>query len=75
MQRKVGSCVKKKQPERGITMKTINVEHEENSTVIWIDRESLTDGTPRANFVTIAPWGDADALVRAAKVIFRLAWN
>ena len=53
----------------------INIEHETNSDIIWIDRERLTDGRIKANCIPVAPWGDADTLVRAAKVIARLAWN
>lgn len=53
----------------------INIEHENDSDVIWIDHQSLIDGKVRANCAPVAPWGDADAMVRAAKVMFRLAWN
>lgn len=54
--------------------RVVKVEHEDNSEVVWIDRESL-DGKVRSNCAPVAPWGDADAMVRAAKVMFRLAWN
>lgn len=49
-----------------------NVEHEESSEVIWVDREILVNGKTTANCIPVAPWGDADALVVAAKKIFRL---
>ena len=49
-----------------------NVEHEEGSKVIWVDREILANGKTTANCIPVAPWCDADALVVAAKKIFRL---
>ena len=49
-----------------------NVEHEESSEVIWVDREILVNGKITANCIPVAPWGDAEALVVAAKKIFRL---
>ena len=55
--------------------KIVNIEHETESAVIWIDRERLTDGRINANCIPVAPWGDADTLVRAAKVMARMAWN
>ena len=51
-----------------------NVEHEEGSDVIWVDREIMANGKVTANCIPVAPWSDADALVSAAKKIFRLAW-
>lgn len=54
--------------------KITNIEHEPNSEVIWIDRIGLADGKSRSNCIPVAPWGDANALVRAAKVIARLTW-
>ena len=51
-----------------------NVEHEFASDVVWIDREALSDGMPKFNFVVVPAWGDADELVSAAKKIFRLTW-
>ncbi len=48
----------------------IKVEHEENSEVIWIDRDN-----ERSNCVYVPSWGDTNELVRAVKVISRLSWN
>jgi len=46
------------------------VEHEEESEVIWIDRLDA-----KKECVYIPAWGDANALVRAAKVLARISWN
>lgn len=52
-----------------------NVEYEDGSEVVWIDRKNLLNDKITKNFVIVPAWGDYNATVEAAKVIFRLSWN
>lgn len=54
------------------TEKIVNIEHEDGSDVIWIDRLTFATGKTRAYCVPVAPWGDAKQMVIAAKKIARL---
>lgn len=53
--------------------KIIKAENENN--VVWVDRIQYEDGKNYSETVPVAPWSDADAMVKAIRVIARLAWN
>lgn len=53
--------------------KIINVQNE--NEIIWVDRIQFADGKTISETIPVAPWSDADSLVKAIRVIARLAWN
>lgn len=53
--------------------KVVNVENENG--VVWVDRIQYENGKTISNIIPVAPWSDADTMVKAIRVIARLAWN
>ena len=66
-------CDLRKEEIKMKNTKIVNIENENG--IVWIDKMQYSDGKTVSETIPVAPWSDADTMVKAIRVIARLAWN